>query len=271
MKFFISLLAFLGTFQLFSQQITHNLQSENLKGKLHYYYLKTFIATDTDTELSQKYAEKKVFDKDGNLTEIINFDADSQPINKTLFKFKNRRLIGETYFNASGNQDKTITYQYDDKERLSCQKKYNTAGKLQYQITYFYNTKGQLSATHKLIPSINYTMKENYKYNTDGNLIEVAKKVRIGSTKETYVYNQQKQLIKKSEYNALGELFSTIEYTYNENADKTALKKYDADGNLTYYESYQYTYDTHDNWTERISFKRDKKVSIETRELVYYQ
>ncbi|HHB51798.1 MAG TPA: hypothetical protein ENK75_01955 [Saprospiraceae bacterium] len=271
MKLFISLFSFLLCFQTFSQQTKYNLQQENLKGKLHYYIVKTFITKNPNEEPVQKYAAKKIFNTDGVLTEIDNYDADSKLLGKIIYEIKDGLLIRETFFNAIGNPDKITTYEYDEQGRVSTQKKINNAGKLQFQTTYLYNAKGQLSATHKLIPSINYTMKESYQYDAVGNLIEIAKKVRIGTTKELYAYNSQKQQIKKSEFNAIGELFSVITYEYNTKGDKTGLKKHDASGALTYFESYQYQYDEHDNWTERTSFEKGKKVSVEKRTITYYQ
>jgi hypothetical protein len=100
-------------------------------------------------------------------------------------------------------------------------------------------------------------------------MIERSKKARIGSTKEVFQYKSGRLPIKKSEYNALGELFSTIQYKYNKQGDKISLEKKDTTGNISYYETYQYQYDTKGNWIEKINFEMDKKASIEKRTIKY--
>ncbi len=113
-------------------------------------------------------------------------------------------------------------------------------------------------------------MKESYIYDAKGDLTERHKTSPIGTTKEIFDYDSKRLPIKKSEYNTMGQLFSVIVYQYNEHDDKISLKKYDSDNNLDYYEDYEYSYDTHNNWTERISFEKGIKTSIEKREIKYY-
>jgi hypothetical protein len=269
MKLFISFVAFFISFTLLSQQKSNSLIGENLKGSIKSFEIKTLIVDKATGELTQKYAEKHFFDSLGNLEKIENYGYDTKLDTKTVFNYENGFLMAETTYNASGKKDKTTLYEYDADKRLSTQKKYNNLGKLQYQITYFYNQQGQLSAEHKLIPSINYTMKESFKYDESGNMIEASKATRIGASKETFTYNNQGQITKKSEYNAMGELFSIITYDYNEQGDKVSLKKYDALGELTYFEDYQYQYDSKANWTERANFEKGKKVSVEKRTFTY--
>ena len=68
----------------------------------------------------------------------------------------------------------------------------------------------------------------------------------------------------------MDELFSIIEYKYNEYNDKISLMKYDTERTKTYEESYEYVYDNQGNWTKKINFENGKKVSEEFREISYF-
>jgi len=270
MKHLLIIPLFLLSFFLYSQHKTVNLQSENLKEKVQFYTKKTFLVTENSTDLIQKYHVKYSFDKQGNIIEIENYRKDNKLDSKKVFEYIQGKLSSINFFNSIGTATKTTLYNYDDNGNLASQKKYNNPDKLQYETSYIFNQKGQLTTEQKLIPSINYTMKENYTYDDFNNLIVKTKKARIGTTRETFRYNSKGLPIKKSEYNAMDELFSIIEYEYNEQNDKVSLKKYDTENTMTYNENYEYSYDTKGNWIEKISFKNGKKVSKEHREINYY-
>lgn len=270
MKYLLFIPLFILNFSLFSQHKIMNLQSENLNGKVASFTNKTFIVTKDSKELIQKYNVKYSFDKQGNLICIENFRDSNKLDSKEVFDYKQGKLTKITFYNAIGTAMKTTLYAYDDSGNLASQKKYNNQKKLQYETSYLFNQKGQLTMEQKLIPSINYTMKENYVYDDFDNLIVRTKTARIGTTKETYRYDAKSLPIKKSEFNAMGELFSVIKYEYNEYNDKISLKKYDAEDSLNYNENYEYIYDAQGNWTEKISFENGEKVSLEKRQLNYY-
>jgi len=269
MKNFTILTFILTSFISFSQQNIQTLKTENLKGDVLSYQKKTFIVDKTTKELTLKYNEKKVFNTNAAIILIENYGDDTTLDSKEMFDYKNEKLSNITTYKSTGSVDKSTIYEYDDLGRLVAQKKVNSSGKLQYHTTYLYNQKGNIAAQHKLIPSINYTMKESYVYNLKGQKTEIAKAARIGTTKELFAYNENGLQNKKSEYNAMGELFSIITYEYNQNKDKIRLKKYDAEGAMTYDEKYEFTYDSKGNWTKRISFEKGEKVSVEEREIRY--
>lgn len=270
MKHLLFILILLLSVFSYSQHKTINLSSENLKGKVQSYTQKTYLIVDNATDLVQKYHVKYSFNKKGDLKSIVNYRADNKLDSQEMYEYDQGKLLKITFYNTLGTATKTTLFGYDENGNLASQKKYNSPNKLQYETSYIFNQKGQLTMEQKLIPSINYTMKENYSYDDFDNLIVRTKSARIGSTKETFRYNSKALPIKKSEYNAMGELFSVIEYEYNEQNDKISLKKYNADKTLTYYEDYHYKYDVKENWIERVSFEKGEKVNIEKREIQYY-
>ncbi len=270
MKHLLFILIVLLNVVLYSQDKIINLQSENLKGKVQSYEKKTFIIDQNSKALIQKYSIKYTFNKKGDIISIENFGDDAKSDSKEVFEYKNHKISKTNLFNAMGKTNKMTLYDYDDKGYLTLQKKYNKQGKLQYETSYMFNQKGQLTVQQKLIPSINYMMKESYKYDANNNLIEKAKTARIGTTKEIFEYNSQGLETKKSEYNAMGELYSVIVYEYNKQGDKTRLKKYDVNDVMNYHEKYDYKYDSKGNWTECISFEKGEKVTVDKRAIFYY-
>ena len=258
------------SFSVYSQYKTVSLQSENLKARVQSYSKKTFVIAKNSNELTQKYNVTYSFNKKGTIERIENFRENQKLDSKEIFEYENALLSKHILFNSIGTIGKKTLFEYDSNGNLISQKKYSGQDKLQYDTSYLYNLKGQLTAQQKLIPSINYTMKESYKYDDFNNLIVRTKTARIGTTKETFRYNSKALPIKKSEYNAMGELFSVIVYEYNLQNDKTSLKKYDANNTMNYYESYEYVYDSKGNWTEKTSFEKGEKVSLEKRTINYY-
>jgi len=255
---------------LYSQYIQVSLETENLKGKVASYTTKTFLVSANSNDLLLKYHMKYAFNKKGNIESIENYRDGIKLDSREIFEYENGKISKHKIYNSIGTVGKTSLFDYDSNGNLASQKKYTGKEKLQYDTSYLYNQKGQLTIQQKLIPSINYTMKESYKYDDFNNLIVRSKTARIGTTKETFRYNSKGLQTKKSEYNAMGELYSVIVYEYNEQNDKTSLKKYDAANTMNYYENYEYVYDANGNWIEKISSEKGEKVSEEKRTISYY-
>lgn len=254
---------------LYSQYKSISLDSENLDGKIASYTNKTFLVSKESKDLQLRYNVKYTFNAKGNITSVENFKENLKLDSKEVFEYENGLLSKHTVYNSLGTHGKSSGFEYDTNGNLTSEKKYNRQGKLQYDTSYLYNKEGQLTAQQKLIPSINYTMKENYKYDDFNHLIVRTKTARIGTTKETFRYNSKGLPVKKSEYNAMGELYSVIVYEYNEQNDKTSLKKYDAANNMNYDEFYEYVYDAEGNWTEKTSFEKGIKTGVEKRQINY--
>jgi hypothetical protein len=254
----------------YSQGISFNLKNDNLKGQVHTVYHKTFKVRASG-EMQQKYAVKSTYATNGDLTSVENYGYDTKLDSKELYNYKGGKLEKISLLNSVGKEDKTTQFSYNNKQILIAQKKQDSKRNIEHETTYKYNEKGLLLSKTKTIPSIDYTMTESYVYdNRTNQMVVKAKKARIGATKETFEYNKKGLVSKKSEYNAIGELFSVITYKYNKNNDKISLDKFNPKGEKTYFETYDYVYDVKGNWIKRISFEKGKKVSQETRDISYY-
>ncbi len=270
MRITILSLLTLVSVSVFSQEITFDSAAENLKANVKSIDYKSYKVRKDGSE-HLKYFKRYQFDRRGHLVEKINFGYDNQPDSRELYKYQNLHLTEVNVLKSTGKKDKTTRYDYDNTGKLRRITKTNYSGDVEYEILYEYDTRGRLIKKEKNIPSISYTLTESFVYNNDiPKPVIKHKKTRIGSTKETYKYDEQNRLIEKSEYNAVGELYNTIKYSYNEKGDKISLDKYDDKGNKTYWETYVYQYDDKGNWTQKTTYKKGEKFSVEKREITYY-
>ena len=60
-----------------------------------------------------------------------------------------------------------------------------------------------------------------------------------GMAHNLYEYNEDGQILKRSDYNEDGELIYYFVYTYDENGNNTSYSAYDSDGTLIDYSTYE--------------------------------
>lgn len=265
--FLISFL-FLGT--LFAQNHMVNRETENLKGEVQSFEQKTYIISKDSGKEVLKYVVKYTFEKDGKIDKIEHFNTDRTLISYDDYLYENQLLTQIINYNTAGLISQKTIFTYDNQNLLIREKKYSKEDKLQYETSYNYNEENQLEGINKNMPQINYQLIEKYKYDQENNITEIIKINRIGESKDLFAYNEKKLLAEKKSYNALGELFDHIAYTYNEFSDKTGLKKFEADNSMSYFENYKLVYDNNKNWVERKNFKKNQLFSIETRQITYF-
>ena len=267
-KIFVISIAILFVNIVFSQTQYFDLKTNNVKGNVKSSFHKTYKVHQD--EIIQKYAIKSVYNQDGLMTSKESYGSDNELDYKEIYAYKSGKIISIHIENSSGKLNKKINYEYKNGVLKSIIKTDNK-GETEHKTTYLYDKKEKLLSKTKTIPKIAYTITESYVYDANtGYIVVKAKKAHVGTSKETFEYNMEGLISKKSEYNALSELFSTIDYEYNNQGDKISLKKHSPEGELTYYETYTYEYDDMGNWIKKTTTKKDKKDSEETREFVYY-
>lgn len=112
--------------------------------------------------------EKYTYDKDGNNIRIDHEDnKDSSYSYYTIHKYKGDDLIESTTYNVADDSVKyTMSYSYDDKNRL-CQEKFeNIEYDNQATTNYFYDDNGNIIYSER-----DNERYEDYTYDADGNLI----------------------------------------------------------------------------------------------------
>ncbi len=271
MKLYYLFSLFILSLSLHAQEISYDSAADNLHGKVKEIDYKNFKFRSSTGEKELKYFNRYRFDKSGNLVEKIKFGYDNKPDTKALYKYNDGHLISIIEQKTTGKNDKVTHYYYDTKGKPKKVIKKNQRGDVEYEIIYTYDNQDRIIKKEKKIPNISYSMVETFVYHSKHPKPYVKnKKTRIGTSKETYEYDAKNRLIKKSEYNAIGELFSYIQYAYDKEGNKISLDKFDEKGKKTYSETYEYQYDSHHNWTKKITYKKGKKDSVEIRKITYY-
>ena len=68
----------------------------------------------------------------------------------------------------------------------------------------------------------------------------------------------------------MGSLGYKETYKYDDNKNLIEKNVYKSDGIINYKSSYEYKYDKNDNWIKKIEFKDDIPQDITVREIEYY-
>jgi hypothetical protein len=209
----------------------------------------------------------RLFDENGNMTSLIEYNTNSQPTKRLLLKYntENQLIAGAEYLGFDQLMDKyTINYKNGLKVR-----KVSTLDSNRYEIQYKYDKNGAIleKSKYKEINEKEYS----YKYEYAGKLL----------AKETY-WSEKMTLVKSFQYDSLNRLiteknssdkyqgytftfaydslgnkaketqwstenipYEWFEYVYDEKKQITSVKKYNYLGNLTY--TWRYFYDKNNN------------------------
>ena len=113
--------------------------------------------------------------------------------------------------------------------------------------TYQYNRKGQVI--------------ESIKYDKEGNFVE----------KRLFKYNTQGLVVRIRTYNKDNRLIKTSDKTYNPQGDCIRWEVHNKTTKVKIVETFQYTYDTHNNWVSAVYFVNGSPTQIIERTLDYYE
>src|SRR4029077_2732500 len=125
-------------------------------------------------------------------------------------------------------------------------------------------------------------------YNADGTLYnktklkydESGKRVELDSyePKGSLIHKESKPdehgyLTESDYYNTDGSLWLRGILKYDEMGNIIELSSYKADGTLEGKDvsTYKFEYDAQKNWTKKVTYKKDKPISIDEREIEYYK
>lgn len=267
MKKAFLIILFLPIF-FFAQQIS---EQDDFKGKIKSVETKTYTVAGDQVSSTHNYYSLRSYGLNGKLEHLKNFGndliIDSEEVN--FFNSTNQLIKTEIKMNG-GRLDKIIYYEYNPKGNLCREIKTNTKNENEYETKYQYNPNLLLETKSQKFFNIDYEIVERYLYNTQNQLLEAFKETHSGISKDKFTYNSKGFLLSKDEFNAKNELFSTTLYEYNDNGDRISLIKTNLDGEVTYYEQYEYVYDTKQNWTTKDIYIKGIYSIQEKRILSYY-
>ena len=250
-------------------------EKNNLKGKVKTITetdLITFKTKDGNSITKPSFTRKTFYDNNGSITSIIGLGINQSEISKFWFTFDsvNKEIRDSSYDSFLGKNLSSIR-KLDENYNLSEEESYSKGVLFQKEL-YQYNSNGLLS---------DITTVNNY---------------NVLVSRQTFYYNQKGLQNESKEFNNKNQLESIYIKKYdskNKNveaftfsADSVLLykstKKYDPYGNILEDEnftpsrgkhirySYQYTYDSLNNWTSRIVSADSIRVNNQTRKIEYY-
>lgn len=263
----VLILLFSGTV-IWGQQ---NSSEDRLKGNVKTVEDKTFGVSNSEVSENSNYFNISNYNSDGQVASIKYMGDDSVMDTEEVYHYNPERKIQkiETFI-ANGSLDKIILYEYNSAGNMSMEKKMNAKNKLENQTVFSYNDQNLLTMKEQTFPEIGYSIIDRFMYNGQNQIVANTKENPSGITKEEYAYNERGELTEKDEYNMKNEKFSSIMYEYNENGDKISLYKFEPSGEMTYFEQYEYVYDTQGNWTEKTIYIKGDRTMVEKRKITYY-
>lgn len=267
-----------------TDEVTFNAEKkfgDLVKGKKVSREFKTFNKSGFRTEhLTEDYTKGKKskrkynYDRNNNMEEEELNDNGKIEITKKIFNDRGDIIEGNTYDNKGKLTGKTkCKYNNDGLNILT--DVYDGEGKLNYATESKYNKERQLvsSVSRDDAKKIKYT--QTYEYDDAGNLVEDKFGYRTdnGSMVEvtrSYIFNEKNQ-IEEEIYTSTG-YKSPPQVTNYEYDTKGNLTSYEKEGKYTF--SYEYTYDSQNNWIKEIrTYKADDSetlsFAITEREIKY--
>jgi hypothetical protein len=263
------------------QQGETDWHKDGLQRRVKSIAIKEYTATGDSTQRGEPLESiVKQYNEQGFLTEIKEFNEDGTIAQRQvvvhLKKQREELLYGEdgkllekivSKLNSAGNptqsivmnergnvQEKTV-YLYDEKERLVRQSGYDAKGKMSENCYYTYNN----DVLNEYLGFGEYENKKIvYKYDALKNPVELLvydSKTNVFLEKITQQFDKNKNLTEISYWDEKNVLKSSVSYRYDEKDNLLEYTVSDTDKNISDKFSFDYQYDTHNNWTLQIVYK----------------
>ncbi|HBG69231.1 MAG: hypothetical protein A2W93_04175 [Bacteroidetes bacterium GWF2_43_63] len=245
---------------------------------------------------------KTEFDSNGNKMNKIYFDSDSKISRMEQFDYANGKLvksemlyhtrtytydssgrlismketnrqpsqISSSNANAPGEERESIyKFLYDENNRLVEKQEFNIKGQKVGITRFSYDENDRLIKEESIFDD--YKEWLDYLYDSYGNLItETWHDSDEGILeKATYVYENYVRTHEYWENFTEGEIEGKISYTFEKGNEKEVVETNDS-GNIDATWSYQYKYDSKENWIEQIEIIDDEEIYIIERVIEYY-
>ena len=285
MKLKLFLLLLVSGMQVFAQVGNSRESKNHLKDMNLYGKVKTF-----------KITPYKLVDYFGKVTKGDKQDFWRGDV-VIVFDEQGYKAENNTY-NKVGQLSQKVVYKYDAKGKRTSRDLYNSYGKLQMKFLYVYDNKGYKTAYNSYSPTGELNDSYIYKNDDKGRMIEETwiKKDKSFGSKYTYEYDKLGKLIKMCQYTTsetqvdnctsykydkLGQIVEMEIYsnnalsrrsviTYDDKGNEKEIKYYDGKGVFLEERAYEYKFDKHGNWIERIEYINQFPKSFLEREITYY-
>jgi len=289
----------------FAENAKKNDYSNGLKGKVRVVIESTYWVIEAYGEFEKGNLKSKTISKYneiGKPTESSSYKSDESSPSKWINKYDNDgNEIEMVHYDLDGTADMRIVRKFDDGGNEIESEWYDSDGKLQNKWTSEYDKTGRVvnqrcldfKSDGNLVSILDehndYNLnKSEYKKNatngkpifkTSCNLDKFGNKIEEyftnledkTSSKETYKYDDKRNVIEYKKFNSNGGLKSKETTKFDENGYKIEECKYNSNGILFSKTTYKYEEcDETGNWTKQTEYLNDRLISIIEREIEYY-
>jgi len=217
-----------------------------LKGDVKSFREIKFLAVDNFSIISDGekikhiYNKEVLFNLDGYKIEKNDYIPDGTLANRTVFLYKEDKLVEYNNYDSQGILFGTGKYQTND-NGLVTELNYKTNdGRYNWSETYLYDKQGNVSEVNRF------------------------KSEEIIDSKELYIYGENGN-VESSELHRANKLISKNKYNYDEEGNFNKLEI----GDASVY-TYIYSYDARGNWIKKIAFENENPSGILVREIEYF-
>ena len=249
-------------------------QGEPLENSIRYYNEQGFLIEIREFNEDGTIAQRQVVVLSKKQREELLYDEDGKLLEKTVSKLNSAGDPAQSIvMNERGNVLEKTVYLYDEKDRLVRQSVYDAKGKLSENGYYTYNN----DVLNEYLGFGEYENKKIlYKYDAQKNPIELQvydSKTNAFLEKITQKFDQNKNVIEVNYWDEKNMLKSSVLNKYDEKGNLLKYTELDADKSVLNVFSFDYQYDTHNNWTLQIVYKGKEKQmeSRIERSIEYYE
>lgn len=233
----------------------------------------------------------RLFDENGNMTSLIDYDAKSAPVSRTLLKYNkdNQIIAGIEYkgyeeqmldkytisYNSKGQKVKKngvleskkyeIQYRHDEKGNLIEKTKFNDKNEKVYQYNYTFKNALVLKETYW---SPEMTLIKNFTYDELGNLIKEENNTdKFQGYTFVYEYDSLNNKTKETKFTIDNIPYEWFEYGYTDDKQIKTILKYNYLGKLSY--TWRYFYDGKNNLEFVKIYESEDKDLVYVTQYVY--
>ncbi|TVQ38429.1 MAG: hypothetical protein EA384_09435 [Spirochaetaceae bacterium] len=200
----------------------------------------------------------------GNLKTVHAYNRSGALQWRHKYRYQDSRVQQKLFFNAAGELEYTDLYRYDRDDNLIEQARYAAGGVPRWRTHYDYEDRNGGQGRR-----VQWTV-----YYSDGRIIRqgvekydeegrVTREVRRDEVEQTYEevhyeYDYRGRLVAERTIDARGALESVrrLRYDHRDSIVEEIVSRFD--GTVRRRVSYEYRYDEHGNWVERITVEREK-------------
>ncbi len=187
------------------------------------------------------------YDKEGRKVCERNFDAEGNPIDKSVFFYKKEKLDRIEKYTVDENISGRVSYEYDDDNNMKYTRFYNFKGELLQTIEQRMSKRG-LPAVTKI-------------YGREGDLANWREEK----------YNGEGLLEKLTVKDPDGSVVMVASFLYDDNGNAVSQTAVDGQNEAFIPHTWKYEYDDHKNWVKCVEYEGNKPLYVTVRNIEYFK